>query len=260
MIDVIICGASGRTGSNLMKAVLASDEMRLVGAIEATGHPTMGTVVSDGVVISSDLRKVVRQGAVIVEFNAPKATMEHLESIHDQKVAVIIGTTGFTDAQQQRILELSSILPIVESHNYGLGMNFFYSIVQHATRLLKDRFDIEIVEFHGGEKKDAPSGTGKTIAGKIAETKSLDLSKVAVYSRAGLRDKIRERDEIGISSIRGGTYKSDHTVIFAGTGERIELVHREESPEIIVQGVMLAIKYVASVNPGFYGMEHVLDL
>lgn len=197
---------------------------------------------------------------VVVEFSTPAATMEHLEAIKRMKVCAVVGTTGFNADQQKRIEEIGTMIPLVQSHNYGLGMNYFYFLVQQATALLQDGFDIEIVEFHGREKRDAPSGTAGTIASKITGVKGLSVPDVAVFSRKGLRDGERHRDEIGISSVRGGCYKSEHTVIFAGMGERIELTHREEAPEIIVRGAMKAIEYIHGRAPGYYGMEDVLGL
>jgi len=260
MIEVIVCGAAGRTGGAIIKTVLGTEGMKLVGAVEAPGHSSVGTEVAAGVRISDGIVKSFATNAVVVDFTQPAATMQHLEFLKERQARVVVGTTGFSAAQEERIRELSGRMPMVQSHNYGLGMNFFYAIVQEATRLLQERFDIEIVEFHGAEKRDAPSGTGGTIASKIAEVKGLKLEEVAVFSRKGLRESIRKRDEIGISSIRGGSYKSMHTVVFAGPGETIEMSHREESPQIIVDGVIRAIRFVSGKKPGYYGMEDVLDL
>lgn len=260
MIDLIVCGAAGRMGGAVIKTVLATEGMRLVGAVEAPGHPSVGAEVAGGVTVSDGIAKSFTAGAVVVDFTRPAATMQHLEFLRERPARAVVGTTGFSAAQEAEIRRIACRLPLVQSHNYGLGMNFFYAIVQEATRLLQERFDIEIVEFHGAEKRDAPSGTGGTIAGKIAAVKGLALERAAVYSRKGLRESTRPRDEIGISSVRGGSYKSVHTVIFAGPGETIEMSHREESPQIIVDGVIRAIRFVHDKTPGYYGMEDVLGL
>jgi 4-hydroxy-tetrahydrodipicolinate reductase len=260
MIEVIVCGAAGRMGGGIIQRVLTSEDLRLVGAVEAAGHSAVGREVGEGIRIQDDLAQAFTAGSVVVDFTAPAATMMHLEFLAGQPAHVVVGTTGFTADQSRRIREIGARLPLVQSHNYGLGMNFFYTLVEQATRLLADRFDIEIVEFHGGEKKDAPSGTAGTIARKIAKARGLKIEEVAVYGRKGLRDTVRRREEIGISSVRGGTYKSDHTVIFAGAGERIEMTHREESPQTLVEGVLQAIRYVHGKAPGYYGMEDVLKL
>ena len=261
MIEMIVCGAGGRFGSGIINSALAdNNKFKVVGAIEGEGSPALGKTITDDLTITSDLAAVLKPGAVVIHFSTPVATMAHLEIMKDVECAAVVGTTGYTEEQQARIKYIGEIIPVIQTHNYGVGMNIFYALVKQATYYLKERFDIDIVEFHGAEKRDSPSGTAGTIAGKIAAVKGVDIEKAAVYSRDRVADKVRGRDEIGISSVRAGTYKSDHTIIFSGKGERIEMTHREEDPCIIFEGVMLAIEFIADKAPGYYGMESVLGL
>jgi len=261
MIDIIVCGAAGRMGRKIIEVTNEIKEFNLIGAVEATGHLSLGKKIKKNIPITSNLKEVLKNKAVVVDFTTPSATLEHLNTVADAGVDVsfVIGTTGFTEKEEEKIRKMSTSKPIVFSHNYGIGMNIFWHLIGEAANLLKD-FDIEIVEFHGREKKDAPSGTAHTIAGVIAEEKKLDLSKNLTFGRRGFNEKGRDKYQIGVHSIRGGNYKSNHMVFFCGDGETIEFVHREESLIILVKGVIESIKFVVKADPGLYGMKDVLKI
>lgn len=261
MTDIIVCGAEGRMGRKIIEVINEIEGLNLVGAVEAADHSSLGKNVKKNIPITSKLKKVLKDKAVVVDFTTPSATLEHLHNVAEGGVDVsfIIGTTGFTKKEEEEIRKMSTNTPIVLSHNYGIGMNIFWHLIREAANLLKD-FDIEIVEFHGREKKDAPSGTAHTIAGVIAEEKKLDLSRNLIFERRGFNKKGREKCQIGMHSIRGGNYKSNHMVFFCGDGETIEFVHREESLIILVKGVIESIKFVVKAGPGLYGMKDVLKI
>ena len=259
MIDIIVCGAAGRMGRKIIEVTNEIEELNLIGAVEVAGHPSLGEKVNKNISITSKLKEVLKNKAVVVDFTTPSATLEHLNTAAGVDVSFIIGTTGFTEKEEEEIMKMSTNKPIVLSHNYGIGMNVFWHLIREATNLLKD-FDIEIVEFHGREKKDAPSGTAHTIAEVIAEEKKLDLSKNLIFGRKGFNEKGRDKYQIGMHSIRGGNYKSNHMVFFCGDGETMEFVHREESLSILVKGVIESVKFVVKAGPGLYGMKDVLKI
>lgn len=261
MINVVICGASGKIGSQILSGIKKSEDLNIVGAIESKDHPSIGNKVNEKVKITSNLTNVLEDHAVIVDFTTAKATIKHLRDVknNEKKVAFIIGTTGFSESQMDEVKLLTKNFPCVKSHNYGIGMNILWYLITEATKKLND-YNIEIVEFHGSEKKDSPSGTAHAIAKLITEEKSLKFSDSLIYGRKGLSEDGRNKDMIGMHSIRGGSYKSIHKVIYAGDGERITLSHTEESANIIVKGVLKAIRFIIDKKSGFYSMKEVLEV
>ena len=259
MLNIIICGALGRMGKEIILKVRQTKGMKLIGAIEARHHPSLGKEIEKRIKVIPDLEKAVRPDAVIIDFTTPQATLEHLEVAKSQKVPMVIGTTGFKDPQYKRIKEVSRSIPLVLSPNMSVGINLFYKIVEETASVLGEDFDAEIIEIHHRNKKDAPSGTAKKIAQIIARTKETDLAKIGVYGRKGVRE-IRGRDEIGIHAVRGGSVIGDHMVLFAGAGERLEIIHRAESRAIFARGAILAAKFIVGKEKGLYDLQDVLGL
>ena len=258
MIKCIVSGAKGRMGVKIISEILKQDDIEVVGALCRPGDSAVGTRNTHGVPFADSLSELETDRAILVEFSTPQAAIAHLEQALCIGMPVVIGTTGFTEEQEKFILEASQRIPIIESHNYGIGMNAFWEILKVAVGYLGDDYDIEVVEFHSAEKPDVPSGTGKTIVQLLADARADDFDNVVRYGREQDRKFHRKRHEIGIHSLRAGSYRSDHTVIFAGNGERLEFTHREEDQAIIARGVMWAMRYLEGRDAALYGMQDVL--
>jgi len=227
-IKVIVCGARGRMGQEVVSMILKEKGWQLIGAV--------------------DLQDVLQKDAVIIEFTTPLATLEHVRVARENHIPCVIGTTGFKNSEIEEIKKASCSIPILLSPNMGRGINLLFALVEKIARILPD-FDKEIVEAHHNLKKDAPSGTAYRIAQILAEVEGKDLS----VGR-------RKRNEIGIHSIRGGSIVGDHTVIFAGEGERLEITHRAESRKIFARGALLAAKFIADKEPGLYDLQDALGI
>ncbi|MFQ6067409.1 MAG: 4-hydroxy-tetrahydrodipicolinate reductase [bacterium] len=258
MLNIIVCGALGRMGKEITLKVSQTKGMKLIGAIEAPHHPSLGKEIEKGIRVIPDLEKAIGPDAVIIDFTTPQATLEHLAVAKSRKVPMVIGTTGFKDNQYEKIKEASRSIPLVLSPNMSVGINLFYKMIEEAASVLGEDFDAEIIETHHRKKADAPSGTAKKIAQIIARTKNTDLAKTGVYGRKGAR--IRSPDEIGIHAVRGGSVIGDHMVLFAGPGERLEIIHRAESRGIFAQGAILAAKFIVGKDAGLYDLQDVLGL
>jgi len=259
MLNIIVCGALGRMGKEITLKICQAKGMKLIGAIEARHHPSLGKEIEKGIKVIPDLEKAIRPDAVIIDFTTPQATLEHLEVAKSKRVSMVIGTTGFKGEQYEKIKEASRSIPLVLSPNMSVGINLFYKIVEETARVLGEDFDAEIIEIHHRNKADAPSGTAKKFAQIIARTKEADLTKVGVYGRKGARE-IRSRDEIGIHAVRGGSVIGDHMVLFAGPGERLEIIHRAESRAIFARGAILAANFIVDKEKGLYDLQDVLGL
>lgn len=265
MIKVIVVGACGRMGSTLTRLIYSSWDIKLAGATEAPGHPNLGRDVGDvnglgsvGIPIVYDLAKIIDQGDVIVDFTSPVATLKNLELAVLSHKAMVIGTTGFSIEQIDRLQALAAQIPCVMSPNMSLGVNLLFKLVQEVATILGEGYDVEIIETHHRMKKDAPSGTAKRIAEIVAETLGWDLESAAVHGREGIVGE-RKRQEIGIHSVRAGDIVGDHQVIFSNVGERIELIHRAHSRETFAQGALPAIRYVVKAPNGLHDMRDVLN-
>jgi 4-hydroxy-tetrahydrodipicolinate reductase len=196
---------------------------------------------------------------VVIDFTMPAATMHHLSSIVQAKKALVLGTTGFSDQEKGRLKEASLTIPMVFAPNMSLGVNLLFSLTQIVARVLGDEFETEIVEVHHNKKIDAPSGTAHKLAEIVAESKQKPLSQLARHGRVGITDA-RRRDEIGIHALRGGDVVGEHTVMFLGKGESIELIHRATSRDTFARGALRAAKWVVNADPGQYDMLDVLGL
>ena len=243
MIRIIITGSKGRMGQALLACATRHPDLQVVGQIDQ----------------GDNLSAVIGRADVVVDFSLHQATPEFAELCAWQKKAMVIGTTGHSSEEQSRILKLKSQIPIVWSSNYSTGVNALFWLTRKEAEILGPGFDLEIVEMHHRAKKDAPSGTAKTLAEILAETRRLPLEKAARHGRVGMVGE-RTPAEIGIHSIRGGDVVGDHTVIFANTGERLELAHKASSRETLANGALRAALWVVGQKPGLYDMQNVLGL
>jgi 4-hydroxy-tetrahydrodipicolinate reductase len=238
-------------------------DLRIAGAIECEGHPDLGkdAGVTAGVAplnlpITSDLRKALRDGQVIVDFSSRTSTLACAEVARKTGKAMVIGTTGLSGEDIAKIKKAAEAIPIVLSPNMSVGVNLLFQIADQAASKLTG-YDIEIVEIHHNKKKDAPSGTAKRLAQIVAEATGRDLSEDGVYGREGLIGE-RKPEEIGVHAVRAGDVVGEHTVIFAGPGERIELTHRAHSRNTFAAGALRAALFAAKATPGLYSMLDVL--
>lgn len=209
--------------------------------------------------VGDDIQSVVVQGDVVIDFSSHSATAGIAALCVQHKKAMVIGTTGHSDADKTRIAEFKSQIPIVLASNYSTGVNALFWLTRKAAEILGEDFDLEVVEMHHRLKKDAPSGTATTLAEILADVRKQQLSKVIRHGREGIVGE-RTATEIGMHSLRGGDVVGDHTVIFAASGERVELTHKASSRETFANGALRAAQWVVKQKPGLYDMQDVLGL
>ncbi|HUP08761.1 MAG TPA: 4-hydroxy-tetrahydrodipicolinate reductase [Caldimonas sp.] len=264
-LRIAVAGASGRMGRTLIDAVVRSADLVLTAALDAAGSPLVGQPAPGGVdvTVSADARAALARADVLIDFTRPEGTLAHAALCRELGVAMVIGTTGFSDAQKAEIAAHARAIPIVLAPNMSVGVNVVLKLLEVAARALDRGFDVEIVEAHHRHKIDAPSGTALKMGEVIAQATGRDLARDAVYARDGVSAPgggERDPRTIGFSSIRGGDIVGDHTVLFAGTGERIEITHRSNSRATYAEGSLRAARFVAGRAPGLYGMDEVLGL
>lgn len=266
MIKVVVAGAAGRMGCRLVSLVRDSTALMLVGALEGKDHPVLGEDAGEfagsgraGVPITEDLSALMERGEVVIDFSSPEATLDHMQTVVRSRRAAVIGTTGFSTAQLDELKALTQHIPCVFSPNMSVGINLLYKVISEMAKTLGDDYDIEVIEAHHRLKKDAPSGTALKIAEVLARSVSRDLNQVGVYARKGLIGE-RTKGEIGIQTIRAGDIVGDHTVLFGGMGERIEVTHRASSRDTFARGALRAARWVVRQPPGLYDMMDVLSL
>lgn len=258
MIKIGIAGAAGRMGSAIGACASRDNELKITLALEITGHKSIGSDFY-GVKIIDNLNKEVNNMDVFIDFTKPGATIDNLKIIAGAKKAAVIGTTGFKEDELKIIKEYSKDIPIVLSSNYSVGVNAMWKILKDITPVLKDDYDIDIVESHHRNKKDAPSGTAITSGKVIADAKKIDFEKNVIYGRSG-RENERPRDQIGILAVRGGGVVGEHTIIYASDGDKIEIKHTAFSRETFAQGALKAAKFISGKKPGLYSMSDVLGI
>ena len=258
---VAIAGASGRMGQMLMDAVRASDDCVLTGALDRADSPSLGQDcgAANGVLITSDLRQGLQGSDVLIDFTRPEGTLQHLRVCRELGVAAVVGTTGFSDAEKAEIAEIAKSIAIVMSPNMSVGVNVTLKLLELAAKALSTGYDIEIVEAHHRHKVDAPSGTALKMGEVIAQALGRDLKDCAVYAREGVTGE-RDPSSIGFATIRGGDIVGDHTVLFAGVGERIEISHKSSNRATYAQGSLRAVRFLAGQKPGLFDMFDVLQL
>ena len=260
-IAIAIAGASGKMGRMLFEACASDSDTALVAALDAPQSPAIGLSATAlggnaDVAVAADASAVPR-GAVLIDFTRPEATLAYLDACVAGGVGMVIGTTGFDDAGKAKIAAAAKKIPIVFSPNYSVGVNTVFKLLELAAKSLNEGYDVEIVEMHHRMKVDAPSGTALKLGEIIAEAQGTKLADRAVYSREGHTGARSDR-EIGFASLRGGDVVGDHTVVFAGIGERIEISHKSASRATYAVGAVRAAKFLRGKANGLFDMQDVL--
>ncbi|MDR1784416.1 MAG: 4-hydroxy-tetrahydrodipicolinate reductase [Endomicrobium sp.] len=256
-MKILICGGAGRMGQAIIKLAKLDKEIQVLGVFESDTSMAVGT--GDPVIRSvRDLKIFLPETDSLIDFTNPSSTMKSLEIVKEFKVPLVIGTTGFSEEQKSKIFEMSKSVPIVFSPNMSAGVNILFKLVETVVKKIPD-YDVEILELHHNKKKDSPSGTAVKLAEIVASSLGRNMNDIGVYSRHST-STLRKRDEIGLFSIRAGDIVGEHTVYFAGAGERIELTHRAHSRNTFASGALRAAKWVVNQNPGLYNMIDVLNM
>ncbi len=264
-LPITVAGASGRMGHMLIEAIMASGDCRLAGALDIPASPALGQDAaaplgkSSGVLVTPDLHAGLKNAACLIDFTRPEGSLAHLQVCRELGVKAVIGTTGFTEAQKAEIAEIAKDIAIVMAPNMSVGVNVTLKLLQMAAQAMSTGYDIEIIEAHHRHKVDAPSGTALKMGEVIAEAMGRDLKDCAVYERYGHTGE-RDPSSIGFATIRGGDIVGDHTVLFAGIGERIEVTHKSSSRSTYAQGSLRAVRYLATQQRGLFDMFDVLSL
>ena len=264
-MKIVIAGSSGRMGRMLIEAVLASGDLQLHGALDVASSPALGQDAgaflgrNTGVAISADLDGALTGADVLIDFTRPEGTLAHLAACARQGVNAVVGTTGFSEAQKAEIGVLAQTVAIVMAPNMSVGVNVVLRLLDVAARALSEGYDIEVIEAHHRHKVDAPSGTALKMGEVLAQALGRDLKTCGVFAREGVTGE-RDPSTIGFSTIRGGDIVGDHTVLFAGTGERIEISHRSSSRAGYAQGSLRAARFLATHRTGLFGMNDVLGM
>jgi 4-hydroxy-tetrahydrodipicolinate reductase len=264
-LRITVAGASGRMGRMLIEAVVGAPDLQLHGALDVPGSPALGQDAAgflgrtSGIAITDDLTRGLSGADVLIDFTRPAGTLAHLARCLELGVKAVIGTTGFDDAQQAQIAEFARHNAIMMAPNMSIGVNVVMQLLATAARALHEGYDIEIIEAHHRHKIDAPSGTALKMGEVVAAALGRDLKDCAVYAREGVTGE-RDPSTIGFATVRGGDIVGDHTVLFAGTGERIEITHRSSSRVTYAQGSLRAARFLADKTSGLFGMGDVLGL
>jgi len=264
-IRFAIAGSGGRMGRTLIEAVLAAEDAELVAALEHPGSPFIGKDAGElvaspcGVLVGADIDAALAKADCLIDFTRPEATLEHLARCQQHGVHLVIGTTGFSEAQKQTIRQAAQQIPVVQAPNMAVGVNAVFKLLDVAARILDQGYDVEVIEAHHRHKVDAPSGTALRMGEVVAKALGRNLTETAVYGREGHTGE-RPPSQIGFSTIRGGDIVGDHTVLFAGAGERIEITHKAASRMPYAQGALRAARFMRGKTSGLFDMQDVLDL
>jgi 4-hydroxy-tetrahydrodipicolinate reductase len=263
---MVVTGATGRMGSRIIALSKDYPTLNLVGAVEREGHEQIGKDIGlllgmgeIGVRLTGKLEAAIEKADVVVDFTSPRATVQHTRVAAEKGKAMVIGTTGFSKDDLESVKKMSSDVPIVLAPNMSVGVNLLLKILGDVAKVLGDDYDIEIIESHHRLKKDAPSGTAMRMAQVIAQAVDRNLDEVAVYERKGLIGE-RTKKEIGIQTVRAGDIVGEHTVLFGGLGERIEITHKASSRDTFARGALKAVLWVHGKPSRFYDMQDVLGL
>ena len=264
-MKIAIVGAGGRMGRMLIEAALKDDSIKLVSAIDQVGSPAIGKDAGElvgmpcGVMVTSDIEAGIAKADCLIDFTRPEGTLEHLSICCRHKVAIVIGTTGFDDESKQTIADAAQLIPVVFAPNMSVGVNVVFKLLETASRIMSEGYDIEIVEAHHKLKIDAPSGTALRMGEVVAQAMGRDLKKCAVYAREGVTGE-RDPSSIGFATVRGGDIVGDHTVMYCGTGERVEISHKAGSRMPYALGSMRAARFLEDKPKGLFDMQDVLGL
>ncbi len=262
---IAVAGASGRMGQMLIEAIRVAADCELSGALDVAASPAIGLDATaflgqiSGVAIRADLGGGLKTAHVLIDFTRPEGTLAHLRVCRELGVNLVIGTTGFSDAQKAEIAAAAQDIAIVMAPNMSVGVNVTLKLLEMAAKALSSGYDIEIIEAHHRHKVDAPSGTALKMGEVMADALGRDLKACAVYAREGVTGE-RDPCSIGFATIRGGDIVGDHTVLFAGTGERIEISHKASSRATYAQGSLRAVRFLAGRKSGLFDMFDVLQL
>jgi 4-hydroxy-tetrahydrodipicolinate reductase len=264
-IKIAIAGSSGRMGRILLESVANADDLVLHAALEHGGSALLGRDAGEflgavsGVKISADVEAALQGADVLIDFTRPEGTLLHLEACRKLGVNMVIGTTGFNAQQKAQLGAAAQDVGIVFAPNMSVGVNLLFKLLETASRVLAQGYDIEIIEAHHRHKVDAPSGTALGLGEVVARTLGRDLSECAVYGREGVTGE-RDPSTIGFATVRGGDIVGDHTVLFAGIGERIEITHKASSRATFALGALRAARFLKANPAGMYDMQDVLEL
>lgn len=263
MLKVVVAGVSGRMGHALLEGIFADAGLQLHAALDRAESAMIGRDAGEqfgkvsGVRITSDIHAALNGADVLIDFTRPEASMQYLQVCQQTNVKLVIGTTGFSDAEKASIEAASQKIGIVFAPNMSVGVTLLINLVEQAARILNEGYDIEVVEMHHRHKVDAPSGTALRLGEAAAKGIDKALKDCAVYAREGVTGE-REAGSIGFATLRGGDVVGDHTVVLAGTGERVELTHKASSRATFAQGALRAAKFLASSQSGLFDMRDVL--
>jgi len=264
-VRVAIAGAGGRMGRALLEAATSTEGIVLAGALDIAGSPCVGRDAAElcagaqGVLVASDAAQAIKSADVLVDFTRPEGTLGHVLACRKAKRAMVIGTTGFAPAGLEEIRAAAKDIPIVMAPNMSVGINVMLRLVEMASATLGPDYDVEVFEIHHKLKVDAPSGTALKLGEVAAKARAATLDKNAVFTRHGTTGE-RKSGSIGFSVARGGDIVGDHTVFFAGPGERLEITHRAASRATYAQGALRAARFIVGKPPGLYDMQDVLGL
>jgi 4-hydroxy-tetrahydrodipicolinate reductase len=263
---VIVCGAGGRMGGAVVRAIHQSRNIKLVAAIDKPNSARVGKDAGEvasaghlGIEVSDGIEPYLTAQSVVIDFTNPEASLGFLRAASKKRAPVVIATTGFNPKQLAEIKRLSKRTPTLLSANTSLGVNVLVSLLGKAAKMLGDDYDVEIVEAHHRFKKDAPSGTALALGRSVAQALNRDLEKIGINGRKGIVGE-RSKKEIALFSVRAGDIVGEHTVIFGGIGERLEFIHRAHSRDTFARGAIRAARWLAGKKPGLYGMQDVLGL
>lgn len=266
MIRAIVVGAAGRMGGTMIRTIHEAEGIEVSGAVERPDHPFLNRDIGEvtglgeiGVRLEGDIARVIEAGEVVVDFTHPEVSLRSLEVTSGSGVATVIGSTGFTSQQLEEVAHLTERMPCVLSPNMSVGVNLVFKLVGEIARILGEDYDVEILEAHHRFKKDSPSGTAMKLGEIAASALSRDFYQVGVFGRKGVIGE-RKLQEIGMHAIRAGDIVGDHTVIFGGLGERLEVTHRSHSRDNFAHGAVRAAKWVVTQPHGLYDMGDVLGL
>lgn len=264
MINLIVVGCCGRMGKRIISIASESEDFSIVGAVEKKAHPDIGKDIGIAcgignlnIAITDDISSAIEKADVIIDFTMPISTINTVRHAKTAHKPLVIGTTGLTDEEMEIIKAASSSIPILVSPNMSIGVNVLLNIIGDVASDLGEDYDIEIVEAHHNQKKDAPSGTAKRLADEILQAKGKGKKYHLIYGREGDTGK-RTKGEIGIHAVRAGDIVGDHTVIFAGENERIEITHKAHSRDVFARGALRACRFIVGKSPKLYNMQDVL--
>ena len=264
-LTIAVAGSSGRMGRALLEAVMHGTDLTLGAALEQAGNVYLQKDAGEligmpcGVVISAEVEKSLAGCDTLIDFTQPEGTLAHLAACRKAGVKMVIGTTGFSDAQKKIIYEAAHEIAIVMAPNMSVGTNLIFKLSEIAAQVLHEEYDVEIIEAHHRHKLDAPSGTALHIGDIIARAQGKNLADCAVYGRAGITGE-RKASSIGFSSVRAGDIVGEHTVMFAGSGERLEIMVKSSSRATYALGAIRAARFLADKKLGYFDMQDVLGL